>query len=1004
MADVRIRILVDPTEAKRGRREVNRELDQVENRADKLRQTLRRTFQFLTIGLAVREIHRLSESFTTIQNRLRTVVDDQEQVNVTFNDLIGIANRTRTEVDAIAALYQRGSIAAKELGASNEQLLTFVERVGQGLAVQGGSAASASGALTQLSQALGSGIVRAEEFNSILEGAFPIAQAAARGIDRAAGSVARLRQLIVAGEVTSREFFEGFLQGSKELEDQFNRTVPTISQAFTVLRNSLVQFIGQTDSSIGASATLAQGIILLAQNLESLANTLLAVGAIAAAGALAKLAGQATSAVKGFSELRKVVASGNFVLLGSAEAEAMRANAIIASTQAEIAATRVTIARNAELGVSSALQAQLAKQEAALATAQTALNAQTAAAAVKVGAMGKAWRFLTGTVVGTTGTLVAAGVTFFAVNKILEVQENLIKDIDDAYKNLEEDSTFPKLGTQIRQLQQDLRRLDDISKAQGGFLSDSQQARRTQIVESLTRVRKAARDLQEQQARIDEARRREASTLDNLLLKLDEQAKALRLVGREATVQAAIQSSINKLLKENQRFDEAEARKQIESRVRNNLALRDQQEILERLRGPGENLRRQLKAINDLHNIGRISTKEWSSEMARLREEFDKTADDDPFSNQVQSLTAANALLQEQIEKGRLAADVRSAILDIEREIKGTLGDDQKKRIEEEFKKNELLSEQARLLEEIIGPQRQYEISQEALNQLMNAGKISADQYKQALAGIREELGKKDEVSPFEREILSLQKTIRLLEIRNEKGAVVAEAEQIRARLISEGATNEQIDLQEIIALLERRNALRAQQNQPDLSFGAGVEKGLQRLRNEADNLAAAGERVVNVFADTATDAITKFVETGKFSFRDFATSILEELKRIIIRMLVVRALSAALGIPPQLAAPLAGAGQQAFNRGAADGANVQPGQRPRIIGERGPEVFNPNQTGQIQPIAQGGGDRPVNIMVVVVKDEDEAQQKLASGQYDQILVTRMSANKSSSRQALGIG
>ena len=87
--------------------------------------------------------------------------------------------------------------------------------------------AQARGALTQLSQTLGQSIVRGEEFNSILEGAFPIALAAARGLDAAGGSVGRLRTLVIEGRVSSEEFFRAIWRGGGEIDQQFALTTPT---------------------------------------------------------------------------------------------------------------------------------------------------------------------------------------------------------------------------------------------------------------------------------------------------------------------------------------------------------------------------------------------------------------------------------------------------------------------------------------------------------------------------------------------------------------------------------------------------------------------------------------------------------------------------------------------------------------------------------------------------------------------------------------------------------
>lgn len=268
---------IDIVVSERGARTVRRNLDDVGEsgrRAGSAVDTLRGALRALGAAVVLREIFNLSESFTRLQNAVRLTTDDVSQLGATTNELFRIANRTRTPVEAMATLFQRASIASQELGASQEELFQFTETVGFALAATGRSAAEASGALLQLSQALGSGIVRAEEFNSILEGAFPLAQAAARGIDEAGGSVARLRQLIVDGEIESREFFEAILSQSEELEATFDRTNATISQSFTVLNNSLIAFVGALDQALGVSSALAAGIGALASAVNGAAEAI----------------------------------------------------------------------------------------------------------------------------------------------------------------------------------------------------------------------------------------------------------------------------------------------------------------------------------------------------------------------------------------------------------------------------------------------------------------------------------------------------------------------------------------------------------------------------------------------------------------------------------------------------------------------------------------------------------------------------------------------------------
>jgi tape measure domain-containing protein len=246
---------------------------QAEKAAGGLSATARRLQGLLAVvvgSVVVQRTLALADAYTSINNALRVMSTEQTDVNALFHDLLGIANETRTPLESMAQLYQRASLASKELGASQAEMLQFTENVGKALALQGGSSNAATGALLQLSQALGGGTVRAEEFNSILEGAFPIAKAAAAGLDAAGGSVMKLRQLIADGKVTSDEFFRAILSQTDELNAAFAKTSPTISQAFTVLRNNLISAVGSLDQTVGATLGLGRVILVLAENVQRL--------------------------------------------------------------------------------------------------------------------------------------------------------------------------------------------------------------------------------------------------------------------------------------------------------------------------------------------------------------------------------------------------------------------------------------------------------------------------------------------------------------------------------------------------------------------------------------------------------------------------------------------------------------------------------------------------------------------------------------------------------------
>lgn len=248
-----------------------RAFQRIERSADSASAVLRRVAGLFAAGFSLHRIGQAADQFTQMSNALRVLDMDQQQVNSTLDELTEISLRTHQPLEAIVQLYQRTAMASSELGASQSEALEFVQATALALASQGGAASEAAGALRQLGQAIGGDIVRAEEFNSILEGAPALARAAARGIDEAGGSVARLRQMVVAGEVESAAFFRAIISQSDSLADAFANTDLTVSQALSDLNTRFVAFIGTLDQASGVSSLVAESIVLLADNLDGLA-------------------------------------------------------------------------------------------------------------------------------------------------------------------------------------------------------------------------------------------------------------------------------------------------------------------------------------------------------------------------------------------------------------------------------------------------------------------------------------------------------------------------------------------------------------------------------------------------------------------------------------------------------------------------------------------------------------------------------------------------------------
>ena len=253
----------------------NRQAKAIEQRFKKMNSGISSSFIGLGRGVAaaiggsyvLHEVNQLSEAAKRIDNALKVAGLSGAELEKVYSSLSDVARRNGAPIESLVQLYGRVATVQKELGVNTEELLGFTNNVSLALRVAGTDAQSASGALLQLSQALGGGVVRAEEFNSLLEGALPIVQAAAAGLEEAGGSVAKLRTLVTDGKISSEAFFRAFEAGSVILEQRAANSTLTVAQATNNLYTSLIDSVREFNNATGASENFTNSIDNLASAL-----------------------------------------------------------------------------------------------------------------------------------------------------------------------------------------------------------------------------------------------------------------------------------------------------------------------------------------------------------------------------------------------------------------------------------------------------------------------------------------------------------------------------------------------------------------------------------------------------------------------------------------------------------------------------------------------------------------------------------------------------------------
>jgi len=166
-------------------------------------------------------------------------------------------------------------------------------------------------------------------------------------------------------------------------------------------------------------------------------------------------------------------------------------------------------------------------------------------------------------------------------------------------------------------------------------------------------------------------------------------------------------------------------------------------------------------------------------------------------------------------------------------------------------------------------------------------------------------------------------------------------------------------------ARMIEENSIEAQR-----TFTFGWDKAFKQYSEDAYNYGKMGADMFNSLTNSMSSAIDKFVDTGKFSFGDFANSVIKDLVKIQLRMLAMQAISGVGGMFGGMFGGLFGGGPTAVSATTsyigpafADGGSPPVGQAS-LVGERGPEMFVPRTAGTIIPNNQlsnmmGGSSGP---------------------------------------------
>ncbi|HBV8100211.1 TPA: tape measure protein [Escherichia coli] len=258
-------------------RQADQAFDSIERgakRADRQVNTLKTSIKALTRVIhlliaaeAVRQFMDMAEQAKMLRVKIKMLTGDAESAGRVFDGLKAISRETGQSLKDTGELWQGLAISLKNTSATEGQLLNLVGTIQKMGALGGASAEQMSNSMRQFRQAIDGGVLRAEEFNSLLENTPTIVQTMARQMGLSMG---QFRAEMLDGKITAERMVNAIQAATQETNEKFAQLPRTSGMALNELKVEVMGLVEQLDDLFGVSDTVVAGIDLVTKGVRAL--------------------------------------------------------------------------------------------------------------------------------------------------------------------------------------------------------------------------------------------------------------------------------------------------------------------------------------------------------------------------------------------------------------------------------------------------------------------------------------------------------------------------------------------------------------------------------------------------------------------------------------------------------------------------------------------------------------------------------------------------------------
>ncbi|EGT3663328.1 TPA: tape measure protein [Clostridioides difficile] len=189
----------------------------------------------------------LSDQMTSTNARLSMINDGQQSDGGLNKMIFQSAERSRASYLDTAKIVSRVGMNAGKAFSSTKEIVGFAEQLNKKFVIAGASTEEMNSALLQLTQGLGSGVLRGEELNAVFESAPNIIQSIADYLDV---DIGKIRSMASEGMLTADIVKNSLLSAAEQTNAEFEKMPYTLGQIFTSVKNNAVMIFGAIQKKI----------------------------------------------------------------------------------------------------------------------------------------------------------------------------------------------------------------------------------------------------------------------------------------------------------------------------------------------------------------------------------------------------------------------------------------------------------------------------------------------------------------------------------------------------------------------------------------------------------------------------------------------------------------------------------------------------------------------------------------------------------------------------------